>query len=182
LGLLGGAVYLFLIRILFTATVPVVGTYTAPDYPLIVALTSFAFGGLFWGLGEGWANFRPIPAAFRRRTLGTCLAFLVCSTHLWAFLGYANGRQGQVSAETTQIRQMRRDLQDKNITPAVKSQKEEALTKLEQELLRKPEDGRSSFLLWQWAQHATLILFPLLGLLGGMAILRERLAPSKTKP
>jgi hypothetical protein len=181
LGLLAGMGYLFLVRTLFAATVPVVGTYTAPDYPLILALGSFGFGGLFWGFGEGWANFRPIPPAFRNRVLGIATGFLVLSTLLWAFLGYANGRQGQVSTETTQIRQIRRDLQAKEITPEIKVQKEEALAVLEKQLLNKPEDGRSSFLLWQWSQNATLVLFPLLGLFGGMALLRERIAPSKAK-
>jgi hypothetical protein len=181
LGVLGGACYLFLIRTLFAATVRVVGTYNAPDYPIVIALASFGIGSLFWGLGEGLGKFNPIPPAFRYRVLGICVAFLVLSTHLWAFLGYANGRQGQVSKETTQIREVRRDLQDKNMAPSVKTQKEAELARLEQDLLRKPEDGRSSFLLWQWAQNAVLALFPLLGLFGGMALLRERIAPHKTR-
>jgi hypothetical protein len=156
---------------------PTVGTYTIPAYPLLFAVWSFSVGGFFWGLGESWKDFRPVSPAFRGRVLGITLTFLIFSTLFWSFLGYANGRQGLVEKETNQIRQIRRDLQAKEIVSEVKAQKEEELAVLEKKLLSKPEDGRSSFLVWLWSQNAVLFLFPFLGLLSGMAILRQRIAP-----
>jgi hypothetical protein len=175
-GLCGGSLFLLLTRALLTATIPVVGSYTAPAYPLLVSLLSFGGGALFCGVGEGLGKFPAASPAFRQRVLTITLGFLLFSIIFWSFLGYANGRQGQVGRETTQIRQIRREIQEKTITPEVKANKEQELTRLEQQLLGKAEDGRSSFLAWLWAQNALLSLFPLAGLIGGMALLRHRIA------
>ena len=179
IGLLGGSVYLLLLRLLLLTLAPPTSSYLLPAYPLMAVLLCSGLGGIFWGLGEGlgrFASLSPLFSLFRKRVLLIALASLLLTTSLWAFLGYATGRQGQIGNETTQIRAIRRQIQEKKIT----SQEGEAkLAPLEKKLMEKTEDGRSSFLAWQWSQNATLSLFPVLGLFGGLALLRQRIISQK---